>query len=176
MKLFITLADSLFPLFIFFIVIFCIFSKNDLVKSFKKGAIEGMKTSFEIIPNILLIMVSSALIRQTGALGYFVNIISPFLSKLSIPDALCELVLMRPVSGGGSVVLLTDIYKNLGADSYEGLIASVIAASTETTLYTVSIYYGATKVKKTFIPLTAGLLADVFTVFFAIFIVNLFFC
>ncbi len=169
------ISDMLFPLFILTVVIFCIFSKNDLVKSFKKGAVDGFNTSFEILPNILLIMVGSALIKETGALSFLTGFISPFFEKIHIPPDLSELILMRPVSGSGSIALLKNLYTTAGADSNSGLIASVIAASTETTLYTVSVYFGATRVRKTLVPLLTGIAADIFTVFFAIFIVNLLF-
>ena len=79
---------------------------------------------------------------------------------------------MRPVSGSGSIALLKNLYSLSGPDSTSGLIASVIAASTETTLYTVSIYFGVTKVKKTALPLITGIMADIFTVFFSIYIVS----
>ena len=120
-------------------------------------------------------MVASALLKNTGTLKVLLEFLSPFFMKLHIPKNLCELVMLRPVSGGGSIALLTDIYKNTGADSIDSLIASVIAASTETTLYTISVYFGATRVKKTLPVITAGLMADAFTVFFSIFIINVFF-
>lgn len=172
MNILINISKLLFPFFIFFTVTMCLISKNSLLISFKKGAKDGISTIVDIMPNIIIIMVATALFTKTGALTSLVEYISPFLMKLKIPKGLCELILMRPVSGGGSIVLLNNIYSFLGADSYEGLIASVIAASTETTFYTVSVYFGVTKVKKTFIPVMVGLCADFFTVMMSIFIIN----
>lgn len=174
-QLFQSFSELLFPLFIITIIIFCVFKKSDIIKAFKKGATDGFETCFEILPSILLILVSSSLLRETGALSFFTKLISPITSFLKIPPDLCDLILMRPVSGSGSIALLKNLYSLSGPDSTSGLIASVIAASTETTLYTVSIYFGVTKVKKTALPLITGIMADIFTVFFSIYIVNLFF-
>jgi len=100
-------------------------------------------------------------------------LLTPLTSFLKIPPELSSLIIMRPVSGSGSVALLKNILETAGADSFAGLVASTIAASTETTLYTVSIYFGSTNVKKTALPLFVGITADVFTVFFSIFIVSI---
>lgn len=153
----------------------CFFKKNNFLDSFKKGAVNGMKTIADILPNIIIITVATALFSKSGALEAVVGILAPAFMKLKIPKGLCELILMRPVSGSGSTVLLNNIFSVLGADSYEGIIASVIAASTETTLYTVSVYFGVTKVKKTFIPVFVGLCADFFTVMMSVFVVNMIF-
>lgn len=172
MNILISISKFIFPIFIFVTVFMCLISKNSLLISFKKGAKDGMSTIIDIMPNIIIIMVATALFTKTGALSSMVKYLAPILTKLKIPKGLCELILMRPVSGGGSIVLLNNIYSFFGADSYEGLVASVISASTETTLYTVSIYFGVTKVKKTFIPVFVGLCSDFFTVMMSIFIIN----
>ncbi len=164
----------IFPIFIMVITIFLILKKKDLVKAFKKGAVDGIETSFEILPSIILITVASALLRETGALLFLTKLISPVTSFLKIPPDICDLILMRPVSGGGSVALLKNIFDTSGPDSFSGLVASTIAASTETTFYTVSIYFGATKIRKTALPLTVGIMADLFTVMFSIFIISVF--
>lgn len=175
MSLFSKISTLIFPGFLLFGVTACLFGKKDFVSSFKKGAKNGMETIVDIIPNIIIITVATAIFTKSGALDFVVGILSPIFMKLKIPKGLCELILVRPVSGSGSTVLLNNIYSVLGVDSYEGLIASVICASTETTLYTVSVYFGVTKVKKTFIPVFVGLCADFFTVVATVFVINFMF-
>jgi spore maturation protein B len=120
-------------------------------------------------------MTATALLRNSGALPYILKFITPVLSFIKIPPGIAELILLRPISGSGSIVLLTDIYKNFTPDSYEGILASIIAASTETTIYTAMVYFGVTSVKKTKLPLTAGLITDAFGIIFSMIIANLFF-
>lgn len=169
---FLNFSNLIFPFFLLFTVLMCLKTKNNFISSFKKGAKNGMETIIDIMPNIIIITVATALFTQSGALEYIVKLFSPAFMKLKIPKGLCELILMRPVSGSGSTVLLNNIYSVLGADSYEGLIASVICASMETTLYTISVYFGVTRVKKTAIPIVVGLCADFFTVLTAVFLIN----
>lgn len=172
MSLFSKIPILIFPVFILLTVIMCLIERKNFVSSFKKGAKNGTETIIDIMPSIIIITVATELFTKSGALELVVGILSPLFMKLKIPKGFCELILMRPVSGSASTVLLNNIYSALGADSYEGLVASVICASTETTLYTVSVYFGVTKVKKTFIPVFVGLCADFFTVVMSVFVIN----
>lgn len=168
-------AEYIFPLFILFTVLKSLFTKSDTVANFAKGFSDGIKTIWYIMPNIVAVMTAVALFRETGAFSFFAKFLAPVFSVLKIPEGLYEMVIMRPVSGSGSVALLTNILDKYGADSKVGLIASVIAASTETTLYTIAVYFGATNAKKTGTAIFVGLITDVFTVLFAVFVINLLF-
>ena len=175
MKTLTQIAEYLFPLFILLTVLYSFIKKKDTVSCFAKGFKNGAVTMWEIMPNITAVMVATALFRKSGAFSYFAQYLTPFFSFFNIPEALYEMIIMRPVSGSGAIALLNDILKTSGADSFEGLTASVIAASTETTLYTAAVYFGITKVKKTGIPVVTGLIADFFTVLFSMYVVKMFF-
>ena len=168
------ISNYIFPIFLFFIFLYSFIKKNDTLSSFVKGARDGISTVFGIVPNILAIMVATAVFRSSGALNFVLFYITPVLTAIKIPAGIIELIILRPISGSGAMVLLSDIYKNFTPDSYEGILASVIAASTETTVYTVMVYFGVTGVRKTAIPLITGLLADVCCVIISVLIVNMF--
>jgi spore maturation protein B len=85
------------------------------------------------------------------------------------------MILLRPVSGGGSTALLTGIYKECGPDSFAGLTASVLAGSTETTFYAIAVYYGSVGIKKTRHTLISALSADFTAAVMAVITVRLFF-
>lgn len=175
MKFFENTVEYIFPLFIMLTVLYGFIKKVNIVSCFAKGFKDGITTIWEIMPNIIAIMVATALFRETGAFSFAAKFISPIFSIFKIPEGLYEMIIMRPVSGSGSIALLTNILDTYGPDSTEGLIASVIAASTETTLYTVSVYFGVTKARKNGVPIAAGLVTDFFTILFAVFIINLMF-
>lgn len=168
-------VQYIFPGFILLTVLYGSLKKVNTVSCFAEGFKEGITTIFEIMPNIIAVMVAASLFRETGAFNFLAKFISPVFSVFHIPKGLYEMIIMRPVSGSGSIALLTNIFDSYGADSIEGLTASVIAASTETTLYTVSVYFGATHAKKTGIPIAAGLITDFFTVLFAVLVINFMF-
>ena len=50
--------------------------------------------------------------------------------------------------------------KNYGVDTFLGTVASTIMGSTETTIYTIAVYTGGIKVKKTRYALVAALIPD----------------
>lgn len=170
------LSNGVLPLFFICLFLVALAKKKDSLSAFTAGAKEGVSAIVAITPNILAIMVSVAVFRESGALSFFLELFSPIFRILNIPEGIGELILVRPISGSGAMVLLSDILEKFGADSYEGLLASVICASTETTVYTVTVYFAVTRVKKTRLPLLLGLCADILVIFLAMATVNLFLC
>lgn len=171
-----SLSNWVLPAFLASLFLVALFQKKDSLSAFTTGAKEGFLAIAKITPNILAIMVSIAIFRESGALSFFLKLLSPVFRLFRIPEGIGELILVRPISGSGAMVLLSDIFEKFGADSYEGLLASVICASTETTIYTVTVYFAVTRVKKTKLPLLLGLSADVIVIFLAMLTVRLFLC
>ena len=94
---------------------------------------------------------------------------------LGFPAEVLPLALLRPISGSGSLAVVEDIFSTCGADSFAGRVASVIMGSTETTFYTVAVYFGAVGIKKTGITIPAALTADICGFVFSALAVRLFF-
>lgn len=161
------------PLMILLIIIVAIKEKKDVFKLFIQGALDGLKTVYNISPYILAITIAIGLLRSTGALDILLYPLKPILVKLNIPEDIIPLCIMRPLSGGASMSVVMDIFKTSGPDSISGKMASVIMGATETTLYTITILFGAVKVKKIRGVLIAGLIADFFAIATAIVLVNI---
>jgi spore maturation protein B len=85
------------------------------------------------------------------------------------------MALLRPISGSASLIVMNDIFKNFGPDSYLGYLSSIIQGSTDTTIYVLALYFGSVKIKKTSHALYAGLFADFCGILSAFFITKLFF-
>ena len=98
---------------------------------------------------------------------------SPISESLGFPKEIVPMVLLRPISGGGSTALLTGIYKECGPDSFAGLVASVLAGSTETTFYAIAVYFSSVKIKKIRHTLVAALAADFTAAIMAVITVKL---
>ena len=161
------------PLMILLIIIIAIKEKKDVFKLFTQGALDGLKTVYNISPYILAITIAIGLLRNTGALDILLYPLKPILIKLNIPEDIIPLCIMRPLSGGASMSVVMDIFKTSGPDSISGKMASVIMGATETTLYTITILFGAVKVKKIRGVLIAGLIADFFAIATSILLVNI---
>jgi spore maturation protein B len=105
-------------------------------------------------------MVGVGVLRASGALDMLSFALTPVAALLGIPREVLPLTLMRPITGSGALAVFTDIIRIHGPDSPVGRVASVIQGSTETTFYTIAVYYGATRVRRTRQNLPACLTAD----------------
>lgn len=129
-------------------------------KTFISGVEDGLKTVVSILPALIAILSASAMLRASGAIDALSKFLAPLCNTLKIPTEIMPLALIRPISGGGSIGLLTDIIKTYGTKSAISLAACILCASTETTFYTVSVYLGATRVKYTKRVIFAAVFGD----------------
>lgn len=161
------------PLMILFIIVIAAKEKKDIFKLFIEGALDGLKVVYNIFPYILAITIAIGLLKSTGALDVILYPFKPILVKFGIPEDIIPLCIMRPLSGGASMSVVMEIFKTSGVDSISGKMASVIMGATETTLYTITILFGAVKIKRIRGVLIAGLIADFIAILTAIIFVNL---
>ncbi|WP_312640932.1 nucleoside recognition domain-containing protein [Hydrogenoanaerobacterium sp.] len=124
------------------------------------GAKEGLMTSLRIMPALVALMTAVGMFKASGALDVLTHFLSPLASVLHLPREVIPLAILRPISGSGAMAIFQDILKSHGADTLIGRVASVMQGSTETTFYTIAVYYGATKVSKTRHTLPSALTGD----------------
>lgn len=142
---------------------------------FMKGAREGLQAALGIFPALTALMLAVSMIRASGALDAAAQALSPVTNWLRLPSEALPLMLVRPISGSGALAVIRGIFADVGSDSYAGRVASVMMGSTETTFYTVAIYFGSVEIKKTGYTLPAALTADLTGMLVAALTVNLFF-
>ena len=148
------------PLCVAGILIFSLCKGVAVFSEFIAGAKEGAKNSAEILPSLIGLITAVTMLRESGALELLGKALQPVVEWLGIPGEIVPMILLRPISGGGSIALLENLIKTYGADSFAGRVASVMAGSTETTFYTIAVYFGAVQVKKTRYTLPSALTAD----------------
>lgn len=156
-----SIAGFILPVIVLCAVGTSFFKKIDVYGCFLDGVENGMKTVISIFPPLLGILVASSMMRESGIFALITQLISPLTQSVHIPDGAILLALMRPVSGSGALGILSDIVNSYGADSVTALTAAVMMSSTETTLYTLCIYFRGTAVTNTRRLLAAALFADV---------------
>lgn len=127
---------------------------------FVEGAKEGFGVILKIIPFLVTMLVAIGMFKGAGGIDLLSRLLSPILTPLQFPTDLLPLALMRPLSGSGTLALLTDIVHRLGPDNIVSLTAATIYGSTETTFYVAAVYFGAVGIKQTRHAIPAGLLAD----------------
>lgn len=162
--------NYIIPILILLVLIFALYKKEDSYGVFVQGAQKSLTLIFDIFANIVAIFIIIELFRASGISVFLSKILSPVFSFLGIPVELCELIILKPFSGSGSLALLSDIFTNYGVDSYIGRCASVIMASSETVFYVSGVYFSKTKVKNLsyaiplalFVTLLSSILACLF--------------
>ena len=144
-------------------------------EEFVEGAKEGFQTAVRIIPYLVAILVAIGMFRAAGGIEMLTKLLAPALSYIGFPSELLPMAFMRPLSGSGSLGVLTDIAKTYGADSLLARTAATIFGSTETTFYVLAVYFGSVGVKRTRHALAAGLVADVVGITVSVIICRLMF-
>lgn len=141
------ISEFFVPLIIVTILIWGLIKKVNIVDEFVVGAKENLKTAFDILPSLILIMTAVGMFTSSGATEYIAKAVSPLTSFLGFPDECISLAIIRPISGSGALATLETILTNVSPDSYSGRVASVLMGSTETTFYTITVYFASLKRK-----------------------------
>ena len=124
------------------------------------GAAEGLKLIKNILPALVVLLSSVSMLRASGAMELAERLLSPVLETIGIPPQTILLMLIRPISGSAALAVGTELIHTYGPDSLIGRTAAVMLGSTETTFYTISVYFGAAGIQKTRYTIPAALIAD----------------
>ncbi len=154
------------------------YRKINVYETFIDGAKEGFQVAVKIIPYLVAILVAIGMFRESGALDLLISGIASMVEWFGLNSdfvGALPTAFMKPLSGSGARGMMVEAMNTYGADSFVGRLASTFQGSTETTFYTLAVYFGAIGIKKTRYAITAGLLADLAGIIAAIFIAYLFF-
>ena len=151
------------------------FKKVKVYVVFVEGAKDGFTTAIRIIPYLVAMLVGIAVFRASGAMDLLSVLVAPITSFIGMPPEALPMAIMRPLSGSGSLGIMTELMKTHGPDSLIGIMASTMYGSSETTFYVLAVYFGAVAIKNTRHAVPVGIIADVVGMLAAVWIVNLLF-
>jgi len=160
------------PLIILVFLGYGYFKKVRVYEVFVEGAKEGFDVGVKIIPYLVAMLVAIAMFRASGAIDLLKWVMVPLTNLIGMDPELLPMALMRPLSGSGSLGVMTELMNTHGVDSLIGFTASTMYGSTETTFYVIAVYFGAVGIRKTRYAITAGLLADAAGLIAAVLICN----
>ena len=163
------------PGIVFLIVFYGFYKKIDVYEAFISGVKEGLSMALKIFPTMFAMVVSIDILIKSNALNALITLVEPICFRLSIPKEILPLAFIRPISGSSSLVLMSDLLKTYGPDSFIGRVASLIQGSTDTTIYIIGLYFSSIGIKKIKYSLIVGLLADLFAIILSILLVSYFF-
>src|SRR5690554_1746035 len=157
------------PVLIMSLMLYALYKKVNAYNSFIKGAKEGAKYAFELLPYIGSMIIATSVLRSSEVLYFIGKIINPInFVNIDIFTLMC----FRPISGMASLAIVKDIYEIYGADSFTGIFASIIQGSTDTTLYIITVYFGAVGIRDVKYSVKAGLLVDILSYIIADLVVD----
>lgn len=169
------LSSLVIPVLLAAVAVYGLGKKVDVYSALTHGAEDGLTVLLRIIPALVGLLTAVSMFRASGAMDALSGLCAPVLELLGIPAETVPLMLIRPVSGSGALAVASDLLATHGPDSYVGRVAAVMLGSTETTFYTIAVYFGAAGITRTRHTIPAALAADLMGFFAAAFTVRLFF-
>lgn len=169
------MVDYVVPILLFLCCAIALGKNENAYDLMLQGAGDGLKLLLSIVPTLVLLLTAVTMLRASGAMELLTRWFAPVFQFLGIPPETAMLVLIRPISGSAALAVGADLMAQYGVDSLIGRTVAVMLGSTETTFYTVSVYFAAAGIKKTRYTIPAALIADLTGFLVASLTVRLFF-
>ena len=174
MKFIETITQTVMPIILLCFSLMLAFSKSHLLDSFIVGAKDGMMNCVNLLPTLLLILCGVSMLFSSGAVDLLCRVFSPILSLFGIEEELLPAIVLRPFSGSGVTAVADKLFRDIGADSSSSKAVSLLMGSTDTIIYTLSVYFSAAKVKRTRYALPVSFIVYVFSIVFCNYTAQLF--
>ena len=152
--------NMIVPFTICGVALYGAFHRVDVYSSLVQGAGEGLSTLVRIVPSLVGLMTAVYMLRASGALELAALALAPLLERVGLDPELLPLMLVRPISGSAALGVGAELISTYGPDSQLGRTAAVMLGSTETTFYTIAVYFGAVGITRTRYAVPAAHCAD----------------
>ncbi len=154
------MTEYLVPFLLLLCCVLALRKQENAYDALLTGGAEGLKILVSLVPALVLLLTAVTMLRASGAMALLENVLAPVFHVFGIPKETAPLVLIRPISGSAALAVGADLMATYGVDSPIGRTAAVMLGSTETTFYTISVYFGAAGIQKTRYTIPAALIAD----------------
>jgi len=168
-------SSCVIPVLLSAVAVYGIGKQVNVYSALTRGAEDGLTVLLHILPALVGLMTAVSMFRASGALDWFSGLCAPLLNLLGLPPETTPMMLIRPVSGSGALAVASDLIVTHGPDSYIGRVAAVMLGSTETTFYTIAVYFGSAGIVRTRHTIPAALAADLIGFLASALAVRLFF-
>ena len=154
------MRDYIVPLILLFVCRWALRKRENAYEHMLLGAQEGLKLLVSLVPTLVLLLTAVGMLRSSGVIDHISTWLSPVFGFVGIPPETALLVLIRPNTGSAALAVGAELMTIYGVNSYIGKTVAIMLGSTETTFYTIGVYFGAAGIKKTKYTLPAALIAD----------------
>ena len=169
------MIDYMIPILLLAISLPALRRKENVYGLLLEGAQQGLHILSSILPALILLLTAVHMLQASGAVQIISDVLAPVFSFFGVPPETALLVLIRPISGSAALAVGAELMASYGVDSQIGRTAAVMLGSTETTFYTISVYFSAAGVSRTRYAIPAALFGDFVGFFMASLSVKLFF-
>ena len=153
-------GDWVVPVLLAGTALYALFRKEDVFDALRAGAAEGLTVVWRIAPSLVALLSAVTMFRASGALELLTRWLTPALTAVGVPPETAAILLVRPLSGSGALAVAGELMGTYGVDSVIGRTAAVMLGCTETTFYTIAVYFGAAGIRRTRYTVLAALTAD----------------
>ena len=154
------LSSFVIPALFGLLALAALFRRVDAYTVLTDGAKDGLSTAIRILPPLVGLLSGIYMFRASGAMDFFSELAAPLFHLVGLPPETAPLVFIRPLSGSGALAIGSELIRQYGPDSYIGRVTAVMMGSTETTFYTIAVYFGSVGVRRTRYTVPAALTAD----------------
>ena len=155
-----SLSELVVPVLLCFTACYALGKRVDVYTALTRGAEEGLNVLVHILPSLIALLTAVYMFRASGALDWLTALLAPVLTAIGIPPETTPLLVIRPLSGSGALAAGSELIETYGVDSAIGRTAAVMLGCTETTFYTIAVYFGSVGIVKTRYTIPASLCAD----------------
>ena len=148
------------PLLLAGVALYAALRRVDVYGALVQGAGNGLETLVRIAPALVGLLTAVYMLRASGALELAAEALAPLLAQLGLPGELLPLMLLRPISGSAALGIGAELIGTYGPDSQLGRMTAVMLGCTETTFYTIAVYFGSVGITRTRYAVPAALCAD----------------
>ena len=149
------MLDLLIPMLLAAVAVAALARRQGLYAALLEGGLDGLRLLVSIVPALVMLLTAVHLLRASGAVDLLTRWLTPAARVRGLPPQV-----LRPVSGSAALAVGADLMAQYGADSLIGRTAAVVLGSTETTFYTIPVYFGAAGIRRTRYAVPAALIAD----------------
>ena len=153
-------ADLLIPGILLLCAAAGLYRRENVYEALTDGALQGLSLLKTIVPSLVILLCAIGMLRASGAFDLLDRLLSPVCRVIRLPPEVLPLMLVRPFSGSAALAVGAELMTQYGVDSQSGRTAAVMLGSTETTFYTITVYFGAAKLRSTRYAVPAALIAD----------------
>ena len=158
------------PVIFFCSFTFALVKRVRVYDSFTEGIKGAIPLVVSVFPYLAAVTMLTKLLEISGLSAQIAEWLAPLFRFTGIPQEIATLLLVRPLSGSGSIAVLSEILETYGVDSYAARCACVACGSSETIFYVGAVYFSGIKRKKFTAALIISLVSYIASVIFCCFL------